>query len=229
LLIILPRHLLAEFFKYVEYLKAPSKSSFKDKYIFDEVGCLYENNKLLHETFEFFQNSFEIYILLVKEVDGIALKPKEFEKTLSIFERIRFDISFVCNISENALIDYTKEIGMVYKLNKYESEQNKLNNITYALKLKNYQIQSKNKERQRKLKIDECLQEYNYDNHKNNKNIKGSRKFKSIMDTKMVSRLLSHCRKEVKYNIITERLNNEFDWNINNNGKVKNKPIKINF
>ena len=118
---------------------------------------------------------------------------------------------------------------MVYKLNKYESEQNKLNNITYALKLKNYQIQSKNKERQRKLKIDECLQEYNYDNHKNNKNIKGSRKFKSIMDTKMVSRLLSHCRKEVKYNIITERLNNEFDWNINNNGKVKNKPIKINF
>ena len=229
LLIILPRHLLAEFFKYVEYLKAPSKSSFKDKYIFDEVGCLYENNKLLHETFEFFQNSFEIYILLVKEVDGIALKPKEFEKTLSIFERIRFDISFVCNISENALIDYTKEIGMVYKLNKYESEQNKLNNITYALKLKNYQIQSKNKERQRKLKIDECLQEYNYDNHKNNKNIKGSRKFKSIMDTKMVSRLLSHCRKEVKYNIITERLNNEFDWNINNTGKVKNKPIKINF
>ena len=162
-------------------------------------------------------------------MDGIALKPKEFEKTLSIFERIRFDISFVCNISENALIDYTKEIGMVYKLNKYESEQNKLNNITYALKLKNYQIQSKNKERQRKLKIDECLQEYNYDNHKNNKNIKGSRKFKSIMDTKMVSRLLSHCRKEVKYNIITERLNNEFDWNINNNGKVKNKPIKINF
>ena len=151
-------------------------------------------------------------------MDGIALKPKEFEKTLSIFERIRF-ISFVCNISENALIDYTKEIGMVYKLNKYESEQNKLNNITYALKLKNYQIQSKNKERQRKLKIDECLQEYNYDNHKNNKNIKGSRKFKSIMDTKMVSRLLSHCRKEVKYNIITERLNNEFDWNINNNGK----------
>ena len=161
-------------------------------------------------------------------MDGIALKPKEFEKTLSIFERIRFDISFVCNISENALIDYTKEIGMVYKLNKYESEQNKLNNITYALKLKNYQIQSKNKERQRKLKIDECLQEYNYDNHKNNKNIKGSRKFKSIMDTKMVSRLLSHCRKEVKYNIITERLNNEFDWN-HNNGKIKNKPIKINF
>ena len=62
-------------------------------------------------------------------MDGIALKPKEFEKTLSIFERIRFDISFVCNISENALIDYTKEIGMVYKLNKYESEQNKLSYI----------------------------------------------------------------------------------------------------
>ena len=229
LLMILPRHILAEFFKYIEYLKAPSKSSFKDKYIFDEVGCLYQNNKLLHEVFEFFQNSFEIYILLIKEVDGMALKAKEFETTLSIFERIRFDISLICNTSENALIDYTKEMGMVYKLNKYESEQNKLNNIAYALKLKNYKTQSKNKERQRKLKIDECLQEYNYDNNnKSNKNVKGSRKFKSIMDTKLVSRLLSHCRKEVKYNIITERLNNEFDWN-HNNGKIKNKPIKINF
>ena len=229
LLILLPRHILAEFYKYVEYLKAPSKSSFKEKYIFDEVGCLLQNNKLLYEIFEFFQNSFEIYIILVKEVDGMILKPKDFEATLSIFEKIRFDLSLICNIAENALINYTREMGMIYKLSRYDSEQNQLNNVTYAAKLKIYKTQSKNKERQRKLRLDECLANYNDDIHKINNHVKKSGKFKSIMDSKMVSSLLRHCRKDVKYNIITERLNNEFDWNINNNGKIKNKPIKINF
>ena len=66
LLILLPRHILAEFFKYIEYLKCPDKSRFKEKYIFDEVSCLYQNNSLLSETFDYFQNSFEIYLLLVK-------------------------------------------------------------------------------------------------------------------------------------------------------------------
>ena len=54
LLILLPRHILSEFYKYIEYLKTPSKSSFKEKYIFDEVGCLFVNNKLLYEIFEYF-------------------------------------------------------------------------------------------------------------------------------------------------------------------------------
>ena len=49
------------------------------------------------------------------------------------------------------------------------------------------------------------------------------------MDSKMISGLLLHCRKEVKNDIISERLNNEFDWKINENEKFKNKPIKMNF
>ena len=78
LLMLLPRHILAEFYKYIEYLKVPSKSRLKDKYIFDEVSCLFHNNKLLSEIFDYFKNSFEIYLLLVKEVNGMVLKQKEF-------------------------------------------------------------------------------------------------------------------------------------------------------
>jgi hypothetical protein len=225
LLILLPRHILAEFYKYIEYLKAPNKSSFKDKYIFDEVSCLYYNNKLLSEIFDYFKNSFEIYLLLVKEVNGMVLKQKEFDAVLSAFERIRFDLGLICNISENALVNYSKEVGMIYKLKRFESEQNKINNIEYSKKLRNYKTQSKTKERQRKLRIDELLTD-DYLDLNNNKE-KG--KFFSIIDSKFITKLLGHCRKEVKYNIITERINNEFDWNTNKTGKVKNKPIKINF
>ena len=93
--------------------------------------------------------------------------------------------------------------------------------------MKNYNSRSKNKERQRKIRIDECLADFN-DYNKNN-NSKVNKKFRSIMDSKMISGLLLHCRKEVKNDIISERLNNEFDWKINENEKFKNKPIKMNF
>ena len=225
LLIFLPRHILAEFFKYIEYLKAPSKSSLKDKYIFDEVSCLYYNNKLLSEIFEYFKNSFEIYLLLVKEVNGMVLKQTEFDMALSAFEKLRFDLGLICNISENALINYTKEIGVIYKLKRFESEQNKINNIEYSKKIKNYKRLSKTKERQKKLRIDEILMDYNSDSNKN----KETGKFFSIINSKFITKLIGHCRKEVKYNIITERLNNEFDYSTNNPDKVKNKPIKMNF
>ena len=223
---LLPRHILAEFYKYIEYLKVPSKSRLKDKYIFDEVSCLFHNNKLLSEIFDYFKNSFEIYLLLVKEVNGMVLKQKEFAIAYSAFERIRFDLNLICNISENALINYAKEIGMLYKLKRFESEHNKINNIEYTKKLRIYKSQSKNKERQRKLRIDECLNENKFDLNINNK---GKYKFFSIIDSKFITKLIGHCRKEVKYNIITERINNEFDWNINKTGKYKNKPIKINY
>ena len=233
LLILLPRHFLSEFYKYIEYLKTPSKSSFKEKYIFDEVGCLFENNKLLYEIFEYFRNSFEIYLILIKEVDGMILKPKDFENVISAFERVRFDLNLVSNIAENALINYTKDMGMIYKLNRFDSEQNKLSNYIYTVKLRNYNSQSKTKEKQRKMRIEECLANFNddYNNNNKNKNInsKLNKKFKSIMDSKMISSLLRHCRKEVKDNIISERLNNEFDWKIDDNERIKNKPIKMNF
>ena len=230
LLILLPRHILAEFYKYIEYLKFPNKSSFKEKYIFDEISCLYQNNKLLFEVFEFFKNSFEIYMTLVKEVDGMILKQIDFDNALSAFERIRFDLTLICNIAENALFNYTKEMGLIYKLKRFDSKQNKLNNIAFSSKLKNYKIQNKNKERQRKIRIDECFSEYKDDlKNKNNINLKEDKKFKSIMDSKMITKLLGHCKKEIKYNIVTERINNEFDWNDKENDKIKNKPIKINF
>ena len=84
------------------------------------------------------------------------------------------------------------------------------------------------------MRIEECLANFNDDyNNSNNKNkninSKLNKNFKSIMDSKMISSLLRHCRKEVKDNIISERLNNEFDWKIDDNERIKNKPIKMNF
>ena len=226
LLILLPRLLLSEFYKYTDYIKAPSKSNFVDKYIFDELNCLFQNNKLLSQTMEYFQSCFEMYLILGKEVEGMFLPFKDYEYTLSSFEKIRFNLSLICNMAENSLINYTKEIGIIYNLNRFESKQNKINNVIYTNKLKNYNSMSKNKDRQRKLRINECLT--NHEDIKLTKNTyKDRKKFKSILNSKFITNFLEHCRKDVRYNIVTERLNTEFDSYINN--EHKNKPIKINF
>ena len=128
-------------------------------------------------------------------------------------------------MAENALINYTKEMGLIFKLNRFESKQNKINNAIYTSKLKNYKSLSKNRERQRKLRINECLSIK--DDLNIRRDIYDRKKFKSIINTKFISKLLRHCKKDARYNIITERINTEFDSFMKNENK--NKPIKINF
>ena len=225
LLILLPHTILSEFYKYTDYIKAPNKSSLKDKYIFDELNCLYQNNILLSKLMEFFQSCFEMYLILGKEVEGMYLSYIDFNNAISSFEKIRFNLSFICNMAENALINYTKEMGLIFKLNRFESKQNKINNAIYTSKLKNYKSLSKNRERQRKLRINECLSIK--DDLNIRRDIYDRKKFKSIINTKFISKLLRHCKKDARYNIITERINTEFDSFMKNENK--NKPIKINF
>ena len=120
---------------------------------------------------------------LVKEVEGMILKQNDFESTLSVFERIRFDFTLISNIAENALFNYIKDMGTLCKLKRYSSEYSKLNNMIFATKMKNYKSQNKTKERQRKLRIDDCLSNHYNIDIKMNKKFKGSRKFKSLMET----------------------------------------------
>ena len=83
LLLLLPQLILLEFFKYIEKfqnLHIPDRKKFKEKYIFDETSCLIYNHNLLNEVYEYFQNCFEVYLILIKEVEGMALNPKSFEK-----------------------------------------------------------------------------------------------------------------------------------------------------
>ena len=245
ILLLLPQLILLEFFKYIEKygnLQVPNKSKFKEKYIFDETSCLIYNNRLLAELTYYFQNCFEVYYILVKEVDEITLKKKSFIDVLSGFEKARFDICYASNAAENAILNYNSDLDIISKFNKLEHLKYKLNNIDISDKLKNYTFMKMNPDRQRKLRIEACLSSKEEENnininkeivfHKQTKLVK-NKQFKSIVNSELVTKLLKHCKKGAKYQIITQRINNELDESYSeDNQKYKKKThkvVKLNF
>ena len=160
ILLLLPQLILLDFYKFIqkfENISVPSKEKFEDKYIFDEIENLLYNNNLLSEVLEFFQNCFEVYLLLINEVDDMSLKPKNFSNIMTAFEKARYNICYCTNSSENALTNYNKDIRSINKFNKNLGIVNSTLEKNVYDKMMNQFYFKKNAERQRKLRIEACL------------------------------------------------------------------------
>ena len=241
IILLLPQLILLDFYKYIkkfENISIPRKEKFEEKYVFDEVENLYFNNNLLSEVLEFFQNCFEVYLLLINEVEDMSLKPTNFNNVITSFEKARYNICYVINSSKNAIINYNKDIRSINKFNKgLGIINNNFDKMNLADKFMNQFIFKKNAERQRKLRIDACLNYRKYEEENNSKKSRimdGTRlKFKSIIDSELVSKLLKNCREEAKHKITTERINNEIDGKLGEEGEIlknsKREVIKLNF
>ena len=240
LLLLLPQIILLEFYNYVEKFDSmhiPKKEKFIEKYIFDEVENLNYNNNLLTEVSDFFQNCFEVYLILAKEVDNMALKPKKFTNALSAFERIRYNICFAINAAENALNNYNKDIKIIKRLNQ-ESTNNK-KYVNYCSYDKKKFISNKIIDRQKKIRIDNVLGKKSDSESKINcnymgmlRNLKKHKKFKSVVGNELVAKLLKHCKKESKNIITTQRINYELDPDNSEDDEKTNlqhKVIKLSF
>ena len=169
----------------------------------------------------------------------VALTPKNFLNVLSAFEKTRFDISYACNIAENAMSNYKKDINIINKLNRIELIKNKINNKSFN-KMRGNNFLNKNTDRQKKLRIDACINNKADELSKNNdfllsnntKKLSNKKKFNSVVNSNLMDKILKHCKKDVKYKIITQRINNELEENyFVDDEKVKKTPniIKLNF
>ena len=229
--LLLPQLLLLEFYQFIENFNSvnvPNRKKFKEKYVFDEVECLYSNNSLLNRVTEFFTKCFDVYLTLVKEVDGMLLKPKQFENVITILEKGRFDISKIISSGENAMRLYENDLKLIDKVlktehvndndednNKYKFEAPKKMNLTD--KLRAQFVFKKNEERQRIIRINNALKVENDDydvydeetikkEHTENKD-----KFKTIINSKLVNDLLDYMRKGVKEQIKDRRIENDIE------------------
>jgi hypothetical protein len=242
IILLLPQLILLDFYKFIkkfENISIPKKYKFEEKYIFDEVENLYFNNNLLSEVLEFFQNCFDVYLLLINEVEDMSLKPKNYNNVMTSFEKARYNICYVINSSENAITNYNKDLRSINKFNKSLGITNNIFDKNHKPdKFMNQFIFKKNAERQRKMRIEACL---NYRKEEedtdfffsNKKNSEPRIKFKSIVDSELVSKLLKNCREEAKHKITTERINNEIDGGLGEEGEIlknsKRQVIKLNF
>ena len=187
---LIPQLLLLEFYKFIEKfnnIHLPNKNKFKEKFIFNELECLFYNNKLLKETSDFFRNCFEVYSTLIKNVDKMELSLKNFCNLITLLEKGRFNISNIITISENGIERYENDLKVIKKVFKKDKDYlniiTKINNDSnndkhsesFSDKLNNQFLFKKNKEKQRIFRIKNALKN-KYDDDDNELNINNIKK-----------------------------------------------------
>ena len=187
---LIPQLLLLEFYKFIEKfnnIHLPNKNKFKEKFIFNELECLFYNNKLLKETSDFFRNCFEVYSTLIKNVDKMELSLKNFCNLITLLEKGRFNISNIITISENGIERYENDLKVINKVFKKDKDYlniiTKINNDSnndkhsesFSDKLNNQFLFKKNKEKQRIFRIKNALKN-KYDDDDNELNINNIKK-----------------------------------------------------
>ena len=239
ILLLLPQLLFLEFYRFIEKFKninVPDKNKFTEQYIFDEVECLFYNNDLLSEVTDFFKNCFQVYSSLVKEVEELILKPKNFENLIIIIEKARYNVSNLISSSENGIKNYENDLRMIDKILRNEKKETKLKikHLSLNEKMRSEFIFKMNKEKERNVRIinslktnkdDEYLEEIdNNNNNSNNNNKKEKKLFHSILHSKLMDGLLPYCDQNIKKIIQTRRIVDNMEIN---KKKIKNKKYSL--
>jgi len=116
-------------------------------------------------------------------------------------------------LSENALINYDNDMKFIRKMRK-----EKLHTISVDLtvKMRNQFNFVKNPEKQRKIRIENALENKYIDDDADNENKKRNkshkRKFISFIDSKLINNLMKHFTGKVKNEISTQLINREIKF-----------------
>ena len=241
---LLPQLILSDFYEVIKKFRniiIPDNEKFIEKYVFDEYENLIYNCNLLTEVSDFFNSCFEVYLILINEVEEMNLNFENFTNILSSFEKARYNMIYIVNSATNTINIYNRDMNFIDKIsNKMGIKKREIQNRLITNKIMNQFMFKKNPERQKKIMINSCLSENNRDDDKkldNNFikvfNKKGKTpKYKSLVNSKIIKNLLKKCDKETKNIINTEIINNQmneefFDDDFLSN--AKRKVIKINF
>ena len=231
ILYILPQLLLLEFYKLIKNysgVKIPNKKLLKEKIIDDEDKNLSYNNTLLVSIFDFFKSCFEVYQTLIKEVNNMTLKYTSFMNVLNCLQKARFNLSYISSSSENAIKNYNSDLKFIQKVKK---ERSTTLSLDLTEKMRNQFDFKKNVEKQRKIRIENALENRYKDDETENKtrNKSNKKEFKSFMDSKLINSLMKHFTAKVRNEISTQRINKEIDGKYDDDYyfKQKHHVVKI--
>ena len=212
-------------------MKIPDIKLLKEKIINDEDKNLSYNNVLLVSIYDFFKSCYEVYGTLIKEVNDMCLKYTAFVNVINCLQKARFNISYITSSSENALINYNADLNSIQKVRK---DRLKTISVDLTIKMRNQFDFKKNAEKQRRLRIENALEDKYADDEDDNakkKRIKNrKRKFVSFVEYKFINSLMRHLNGKVRNEIGTQLINKEIDGNYDDddaNLKPQRKVVKI--
>lgn len=143
---VIPGIILKEYYAYHErYIAAEraTEDDLKDSFVKDEGKCFIENIKLLSKISIFLKCSFEVYLILIKEIkDDILLKKNDFFILQNILEKSRFIINELIISGKNIINDLNFDRKLIkkykpmlnkegfnsYEIRHYDTKQNNLFN-----------------------------------------------------------------------------------------------------
>ena len=250
----LPKIFLGKHYNFMKILtkvEVPNEDKFNSRIVSDEVVNVINNNNLLFEVLNYFCKCFEFYLMIITAKEGkkIFLNKREYFELLSNLNKARYNILYLINSFKNAEKNYIKDLSTIRQIIKYDkiiekdknmselydsinqSENlNKNKNINAIDRIKSQLIFKRGEEQEKKYKIDRILRPNDAARPISNYlgKIVNNKKseYKSIFDNKYFDKILLYCNKDVKYDILTQKINNEI-----NRGKPPKgyKTLKINF
>jgi hypothetical protein len=158
LLMEIPNIMLSDFNQFLEKFvafKPPNVARLKDKIIDNEEENFISNCKLLSDNNLYLKSCFDVYNILIKQVDDMFIPPKIFNKLAQFLSRARFNISALIMNFKNQIKkmkEDTKNIQKFYnrKSNTEEEAPIELNKNMTKKKpplpkiIKNYRIKKSN-------------------------------------------------------------------------------------
>jgi hypothetical protein len=133
----IPNIILLDFSQYLEkfvVIKQPDENRFKSKSIKNEEKQFINICRLFSEISKFLKSVFEVYSILVKQVDDMVIGKNNFNQVVQFLSRTRYNLSYLINTAKNAFANMNSDLK---SFNKFQSSikrdvdqdmVNKLNN-----------------------------------------------------------------------------------------------------
>ena len=98
------RSILLDFYNYLEKfvsIQAPNSEKFKDSYVTNERNSFILNCKLIAEVSLFLKGCFEVYLILIKQVDDLVIPIHILVRLFQYLARARNNTSYLIALTKN--------------------------------------------------------------------------------------------------------------------------------
>lgn len=116
---LLCRYILSDYYNYSDRFIAIDGADFNDMKtiaVTNEVDCFVINIRLLCKISKFLKCCFEVYLMLIKQVDDVLLSKQKFIVVRRILERCRFNVNDIIQSGKGALKDFFFDKELIDKI-----------------------------------------------------------------------------------------------------------------
>ena len=135
------RIILMDFSQYLEKfasIEPPEQERLQNQEVKNEEINFFYNIKLFFDCNLFLKGCFEVYLILVKQLDDMIIPPNTYMKLLQFLARARLNISNLIFTAKNAFQNYsadqknvTKYLKVIATINQKEKDGNKTEEINH--------------------------------------------------------------------------------------------------